>query len=88
MRVYRFVTKSNIGDMLKGFRISTYGFGLEGNKLLRQCLEENFSISSNLLCDEKGYQLLIPKKSASRLYELVGPYIVNCMRYKFASLTP
>lgn len=71
-----------------GFRISSYGFGLEGNILLKQCLEQNFSLTSTVFRDAKGYHLYLPTSNAVRLYKLVEPYIVSCMRYKFATLTP
>lgn len=70
------------------FRISSYGFGLEGNVLLKQCLESNFFLTSNINQDAKGYFLYIPTSNGSWLYKLVEPYIVPCMRYKFATLTP
>lgn len=70
------------------FRISSYGFGLEGNILLKQCLEKNFSLSSTIYKDEKGYQLYLPVRNRRQLYKLVEPYIVPCMRYKFVALTP
>lgn len=70
------------------FRISSYGFGLEGNILLKQCLENNFSLASNIHRDAKGYFLYIPVSYGRQLYKLVEPYIVPCMRYKFATLTP
>ena len=71
----------------RGFRVSSYGFGLEGNILLQECLKVNFSLATNIHKD-KGYRLLFPKDSALRLYHIVKPYILPCMQYKFASLTP
>lgn len=70
------------------FRISSYGFGLEGNILLKQCLENNYSLASNIQHDVKGYFLYIPTNYGRHLYKLVEPYIVPCMRYKFVDLTP
>lgn len=71
-----------------GFRISSYGFGLEGNNLLKQCLEQNFGLEVVIYADSKGHQLFFPKRSALQLYKIVEPYLVDCMRYKFAALTP
>jgi hypothetical protein len=71
----------------RGFRVSSYGFDLEGNLLLKRCLKDNFSLEANLHKD-KGYRLLFPKASALALYKIVQPYLVGCMRYKFANLTP
>lgn len=71
-----------------GLRISTYAFGVSGNKLLRDCLLRNFNLKTNLLKDSKGFQLLFPKNSAKKLYQLIYPYIIPCMKYKFATLTP
>ena len=72
----------------KGFRISTYGFGLEGNLRLKACLKANFSLDPTVFSDSKGYQLLIRKKDANELASLVSPYVVDCMKYKFITLTP
>jgi hypothetical protein len=72
----------------KYFRISSYGFGLEGNKLLKKALEENFSLRTTIYSDSKGYQLFFPKVSAFALHKIVRPHLVDCMRYKFANLTP
>lgn len=72
----------------KGFRVSSYGFGFKGNQLLKECLMTNFSLFTSITKDEKGYQLLFPKKSALQMIRLVEPYIISCMKYKFASLTP
>lgn len=77
------------GDKTKiCFRISSYGFGYEGNILLQASLETNFNLPTRIYKDSKGYYLWFPKSSALDLYQIVKPYIVPCMRYKFANLTP
>lgn len=78
----------NGSKIRKYFRISSYGFGLSGNLLLKHCLEQNFSLRVTVYKDTKGYQIYFPKESALQLYKMVEPYIVACMRYKFNSLTP
>jgi recombination protein RecA len=72
----------------KAFRVSSYGFGLHGNILLQHCLQKNFFLETNLSRDSKGCRLYFPKRSTSHLYELIHNYIVPCMQYKFATLTP
>jgi len=71
-----------------GLRISTYAFGQNGNEILQNCLEDNFKLKTSLLTDCKGHQLLFPKQSAKKLYKMIKPYIIPCMQYKFATLTP
>src|SRR3990167_2392111 len=38
----------------RNFRLSSYGFGLEGNLLLQDCLRRNFSLLTTLYRDSKG----------------------------------
>lgn len=70
------------------YRISSYGFGIKGNLLLQECLQRNFSLPTSLYQDKKGFYLYFAKTSAIRLYNLINPYILPCLQYKFASLTP
>ena len=71
-------------------RISTYGFGLEGNLLLQNCLTKNFGVQTNLKRDVKGYQLYIPTSdgSALRFKNLIIPYVLPSMRYKIERRSP
>lgn len=70
------------------FRISSYGFGRDGNRLLQRCLVSNFSLQATVYSDSKGYYLYFPRSEAYALYRIVKPHILPCMSYKFASLTP
>ncbi len=70
------------------YRISSYGFGELGNVLLQECLERNFSLQTDLYRDQKGFYIYFSKPSAIELYTIIKPFILPCMQYKFASLTP
>ncbi len=72
------------------FRISTYAFGLEGNYLLRDCLQTNFGIGATVVRDNKGHQLYIPVRggSARRFRTIIEPYVIPTMRYKLLSISP
>ncbi|MBU0579203.1 hypothetical protein KKE34_01595 [Patescibacteria group bacterium] len=83
-----FMDDGNGYNHFPGLRISTYAFKLYGNVVLKNCLLKNFGLKTNLLRDSKGYQLLFPVRSARRLHKLMQPYIVPCMSYKLATLTP
>lgn len=83
-----FMDDGNGSKRSKYLRISSYGFGLSGNLLLKHCLEKNFSLEARVYKDTKGFQLFFPKESAIKLHKIVEPYIVTCMKYKFSNLTP
>lgn len=70
------------------FRLSSYGFGKEGNILLQECLLQNFSLPSVIYRDSKGFYLYFPRENAHKLYEIIKPFLLPCMQYKFATLTP
>lgn len=72
----------------RGLRISSYGFSKKEHFLLKNCLSQNFAIRTSIIQDKKGYQLLFPVDSAAQLYKITKPYVVPCMSYKFALLTP
>ena len=73
-----------------GLRISTYSFGIEGNKLLQKCLLANFGIESTIFSDSKGFQLYIPIKNgnASKFRKLIKPYLLSSMLYKIENRSP
>lgn len=71
-----------------GFRLNSYGFGLDGNVLLQNCLQQNFKLNTTIYNDSKGYVLYFPKQSTLRLHQIIQEYILPCMKYKFATLTP
>ncbi|MBI2334643.1 hypothetical protein HYU96_02470 [Candidatus Daviesbacteria bacterium] len=72
------------------FRISTYGFGLEGNMLLKNCLKKNFGLDVSVFRDSKGWQIYVPinNGSAQRFKFLICPYIISSMTYKIESRSP
>lgn len=72
------------------FRISTYGFGLEGNLLLQNCLSKNFDLNVSIKRDSKGYQLYIPTRdgSALKFRKIIEPYILPSMTYKIENRSP
>lgn len=69
-------------------RISSYGFGRDGNKLLKNALRSNFGLEVVIGQDTKGVYLNIPSRTASRFYSMIKPFVVPCMMYKLRSLTP
>lgn len=70
------------------YKLCSYGFGKEGNILLQECLRKNFNLQSVIAYDGKGFYLRFPKDSALRFYEIVKPYVVNCMQYKLRNVNP
>ncbi len=70
------------------YKLCSYGFGDQGNLLLKKCLEDNFNLQVIIYKDSKGSYLCICKDSALRFYELVKPYVVNCMLYKLRNVNP
>lgn len=84
------------GNGAKGrawLRLSTYAFGLSGNLVLQNCLMRNFGLEAKIYHDSKGNYLWFGKSTALKLYFLLKPYILPCMKYKFntfasLSLTP
>ena len=63
--------------------INTQAFSTEENILLRECLWANFGIEAKLHTDKGKPRIYIPKKSNTRLSELVRPYLIPSMKYKF-----
>ena len=67
--------------------ISSYSFSGEENERLIKCLQKNFNLKVNLNWDGNGCRLYIPKGNIKRFLNLVSPYILPSMKYKFP-LTP
>lgn len=82
-----FMDDGNGYSHYRGLRISTYGFTQSEQYLLKDCFK-TFGIKINVIQDKKGYQVLIPVQSAVQFKHLIEPYIVPCMKYKLATLTP
>ena len=72
------------------YRISTYAFKLEGNMLLKDCLNKNFNLNVSLTKDSKGYQLYIPTSNGNALHfrKLIEPHILPRMKYKLERRSP
>lgn len=70
------------------YKLSSYGFGEEGNLLLKECLERNFNLKSRIYNDGKGYYINFFKDNALLFYQLVKPYVINCMKYKLRNIDP
>ena len=81
-----FMDDGNGSKQGRWLRLSTYAFGLEGNIILQNCLKINFGLDTKIYNDGKGNYLWFPKTSALKLYELIRPYILQCMEYKFNTL--
>jgi len=54
---------------------------------LKECLKRNFGLEIAIHWDGKGFRLYIPVRTAERFEDLIFPYIIPSMRYKFP-LTP
>lgn len=85
-----FMDDGNGYQKTSAYRISTYAFGLEGNKILAKSLKTNFNLIVNIVRDSKGYQIYIPVKdgNATRFKYLVNPYIIKSMKYKLEHHSP
>ena len=70
------------------FKLCSYGFREKGNLLLSDCLKNNFNLQSVIYHDSKGFYLYFSKDSALRFYQLVKPYIIECMKYKLRTVNP
>lgn len=81
-----FMDDGNGRSESKSLRISSYSFSIVENKLLQDCLRENFQIESTIHADSKGCYLYIPAKSAVILFQLIQAHIHPTMQYKFARL--
>lgn len=83
-----FMDDGNGYQHYRGLRISTYAFKREGTVLLQKALLNTFCVKTNVIQDIKGYQLLIPARSAVRFKTLIEPFTLTSMNYKLATLTP
>lgn len=61
------------------YRISTYAFNHNDNKILQTCLYSNFGLHTNLVRDKKGFQIYFPSKgnNSDKFKELIKPFILN-----------
>lgn len=69
-------------------KLCTYAFGEEGNLLLQKCLKDNFNLQSVIYRDSKGFYLCFRRDCALRFYEIIKPFIINCMKYKLWNVNP
>ena len=70
-----------------GFSVCVHSFSNKDIQRLRRCLLERFNLPTNIHWDGKGHQLYFPVCTISYLNDLVLPYVIPSMRYKFP-LTP
>jgi predicted nucleic acid-binding Zn ribbon protein len=65
-------------------RISTYGFGKEGNHILQDWLKNRWHVNSRIVQDirGRGFYLAFLAKDRDRFFSLVRQYIIPSMRYK------
>ena len=68
-------------------RINTDLFSLEEQKVLINCLQENFGVDSTIHKKGKTYNIYIPERAAHKFCELIRPYFIDSLLYK-VSLTP
>jgi hypothetical protein len=74
-------------EEVRAYTISTHSFSKGDNKKLIQCLRKRFNLNVHLHWDGKGNRLYIPVKEAPKFENLILPYIIPSMKYKFP-LTP
>lgn len=63
-------------------RLNTDAFSYNEQRLLIDCLRENFKIKSQIHKKGRWYNIYIPKGEASKFCKLVKPYILPSFRYK------
>jgi hypothetical protein len=69
--------------------ISTYSFSGREIAILRDALNGNFGINSEYIMDRDiGYRMFFDRINSQKLNNLLEPYVLPCMRYKFPFLTP
>jgi len=71
--------------------LSTESFSIHDQNLLRACLLERFQISStlNLHSHSNGqalYRIRLSREGSKRAVELVSPYVLTSLRYKFSAV--
>jgi hypothetical protein len=68
-------------------RISTDCFSMGEQKLLQQCLKDNFGIKTSIHRKGRTWNIYIPSGQTKMFCKIVKPYIIKELRYKI-SLTP
>lgn len=68
-------------------RLNTDTFSINDQKLLINCLKNNFGIKSKLHKKDRTYNIYIGSKFAKIFCDLVKPHIIDSLLYK-VSLTP
>ncbi len=68
-------------------RINTDCFRMREQKLLQQCLKDNFGIKTKLHRKGKSWNIYIPSEETEKFCKIIKPYVVSELRYKI-SLTP
>jgi hypothetical protein len=64
-------------------RICTDSFSIDENNLLKKVLETKFSLKVSLQKKDSVHRLSILEESYPKLKELIAPYLLPCMYYKF-----
>lgn len=64
------------------FRLHTDCYSLDEQKLLQNCLKENFCIGSSLHKKGDTWNIYIPSAQSERFRQVIGPFILPDMRYK------
>lgn len=62
--------------------LNTQGFRKQEIEQLIQVLEKKFNLQAKIRNQKDGYQIYIASVSTDRLKQIIGEYIVPCMRYK------
>lgn len=74
---------NNGGKSGSQLKISTGSFCYSDNLLLQKTLKTKFSIEPSIQRHKDKYSLYFKKNQIFSLYNIVKPYILLCMRYKF-----
>ena len=68
-------------------RLNTDLFQYEEQKILVDCLKENFDVDSTIHKKGNTYNIYIPERASKKFCEIIKPYFINSLLYK-VSLTP
>ena len=63
-------------------KLCTQGFSYEENLLLRDFIQDRFGVNFKAWRDGKYYHLGASPREANKLFDIIRPFILPCMKYK------
>ena len=92
--IYKFLTPISIAywymddgsiksKQSKGVFFNTQGFSYKETTLLSNVLKKKFKLETSLRKQKKGYQIYVSGYSYEILFNLIYPYLIESMKYKF-----